>query len=363
MPNPYVNKVEVNGQAIIDLTGDTITPEALAQGVTAHNAAGAPIVGTMETGGGVATDIPAYTYTGTAVETTMGADEYMVVKLLSSGDLTFEKDALLDVFLVGGGGAGGWNMGGGGGGGYCVTRRSLAVRAGETIPVVVGAGGSGTAAAVGYYAANGGNTSITVHGEVITTYGGQGGKLGNGSSNGYRTGGTGGSGGGGGSYGSGNYKGGNGGTIGKDGDAGGYSSGNSAKRGHGGTGQRSSSSPHPNTEDWSTFAFGEAEATYNIWSKPSSYANPWYGGGGGGAGSSGRGGTGGKAALNQSTGGGGNGATSTGEGQDGEANTGGGGGGSAANTYGGNGGSGIVLLRFAREKGETTGPVSSGGEN
>ena len=42
-----VNKVEVNGFTIMDLTGDTVTPNTLAQGTTAHNAAGDPITGTM----------------------------------------------------------------------------------------------------------------------------------------------------------------------------------------------------------------------------------------------------------------------------------------------------------------------------
>lgn len=46
-----VNKVEINGKTIVDLTGDTVTPETLAAGVTAHDAAGNPIVGTS--GGGV----------------------------------------------------------------------------------------------------------------------------------------------------------------------------------------------------------------------------------------------------------------------------------------------------------------------
>lgn len=35
-----------NGDVLIDLTGDTITPENLAEGITAHNAAGEPITGT-----------------------------------------------------------------------------------------------------------------------------------------------------------------------------------------------------------------------------------------------------------------------------------------------------------------------------
>ena len=45
-----VNKVEVNGETKLDLTQDTVTPETLLAGTTAHNAAGEPITGTAESG-------------------------------------------------------------------------------------------------------------------------------------------------------------------------------------------------------------------------------------------------------------------------------------------------------------------------
>lgn len=45
--NEYTNKVALaNGTVLIDLTSDTITPEDLASGVTAHDMSGAPITGT-----------------------------------------------------------------------------------------------------------------------------------------------------------------------------------------------------------------------------------------------------------------------------------------------------------------------------
>lgn len=47
-----VNKVIYAGETLIDLTGVTVTPETLAEGATALDASGEPIVGTM-TGGGV----------------------------------------------------------------------------------------------------------------------------------------------------------------------------------------------------------------------------------------------------------------------------------------------------------------------
>ena len=41
-----VNKVSINGMTVLDLTADTVTPETLSVGVTAHNAAGELITGT-----------------------------------------------------------------------------------------------------------------------------------------------------------------------------------------------------------------------------------------------------------------------------------------------------------------------------
>lgn len=48
-----VNKVEINGETKLDLTQDTVTPENLLSGATAHNAAGERIVG-VATAGGIA---------------------------------------------------------------------------------------------------------------------------------------------------------------------------------------------------------------------------------------------------------------------------------------------------------------------
>ncbi len=52
MPNEYVNHVIVNGVTKLDLRGDTISASDLAQGITAHDRSGAPIVGTASGGGG-----------------------------------------------------------------------------------------------------------------------------------------------------------------------------------------------------------------------------------------------------------------------------------------------------------------------
>lgn len=45
MANQYKNKIVVGGQVLIDLTEDTVTPEQLQKGVTAHDKSGAPIEG------------------------------------------------------------------------------------------------------------------------------------------------------------------------------------------------------------------------------------------------------------------------------------------------------------------------------
>lgn len=45
-----INKVVLNDVVKLDLTADTVTPETLAEGVTAHDAAGNPITGTMKMG-------------------------------------------------------------------------------------------------------------------------------------------------------------------------------------------------------------------------------------------------------------------------------------------------------------------------
>ena len=41
-----INKVIYGGDVLIDLTGDTVTADKLAKGVTAHDASGATITGT-----------------------------------------------------------------------------------------------------------------------------------------------------------------------------------------------------------------------------------------------------------------------------------------------------------------------------
>ena len=70
VPEPQLtkpNKIVYGGQTLIDLTEDTVTPETLKQGVTAHDAAGEIITGTLVPSGGVVqeSDINFYDYDGT----------------------------------------------------------------------------------------------------------------------------------------------------------------------------------------------------------------------------------------------------------------------------------------------------------
>jgi len=62
-----VNKVVYDGKTLIDLTTDTVTPETLLSGYTAHDRSGAIITGTASTG--VDGDEIAYggSFTGTAI--------------------------------------------------------------------------------------------------------------------------------------------------------------------------------------------------------------------------------------------------------------------------------------------------------
>lgn len=45
---PYINKITYYGRDLIDLTGDTVTPDKLFKGVVAHAASGSTITGTAE---------------------------------------------------------------------------------------------------------------------------------------------------------------------------------------------------------------------------------------------------------------------------------------------------------------------------
>lgn len=101
-----VNKVDLNGETVLDLTGDTVTPEALNKGVTAHNAAGERITGTQvpvrtvnnidpDTNGNVALtggDIP-YTAAGSTTVKSEIDDRQMDTKKLDAETEIADGDA------------------------------------------------------------------------------------------------------------------------------------------------------------------------------------------------------------------------------------------------------------------------------
>lgn len=48
MANPYVNKVYLGGETLIDLTQDTVVASCLKSGIQAHDKSGAIITGTAQ---------------------------------------------------------------------------------------------------------------------------------------------------------------------------------------------------------------------------------------------------------------------------------------------------------------------------
>jgi len=46
MANQYKNKIIYGGTVLMDISADTVTPDKLASGITAHDKSGAPITGT-----------------------------------------------------------------------------------------------------------------------------------------------------------------------------------------------------------------------------------------------------------------------------------------------------------------------------
>lgn len=258
------------------------------------------------------------------------------IELYDSGVLTFNTDAIVDIFLVGGGGAGGNYVqetgdsypeitgGAGGGGGYTKTIRNLSYTANEEIPVTIGAGGvsgAGGATHVGEHSANGGARGTTAYTNC--------------------TGGAGGSGGGAG----GTYGGGNGGAGGSNGSNGGDSTYYGTNLG--GTGQGTSTYEFMDTQLRLFAGGGGGGGGINNDSEDSSFDR--YGSGG--AGGSGGGGKGGNARYADAAAG--------------TPNTGGGGGGAGSRgnpNQGAAGGSGIAIIRWGDWSTSDTGS-SSGGAN
>ncbi len=224
----------------------------------------------------------------------------------------------VDLFLVAGGGGGGCNGGGGGGGGGVVFSTSLLVTNNQTVPIVVGKGGTGSSSAS--YAGRAGSNSVF---GTVFALGGGGGATRDGDADA----GAGGSGGGGG--GGARPTGGTG-TAGQGCNGGnGYNSGaDSAGGGGGGSGSAGVAATFRNGGD------GGTGLVYAINGIATNYA----GGGGGGLTVNGT--------VVGKGGAGGGGDSTLGAGNSGAPNTGGGGGGATTVKAGGDGGSGIVMVRY-----------------
>ena len=92
-----VNKVALNGEVKLDLTADTVTPETLLNGKTAHNAAGELITGVYE-------PMTIKQYTGTLLSTGWAADSYgyQAQTIYISGlKASYDVDPQWDVVLSG----------------------------------------------------------------------------------------------------------------------------------------------------------------------------------------------------------------------------------------------------------------------
>lgn len=92
-----VNKVALNGEVKLDLTADTVTPETLLKGMTAHNAAGELITGVYE-------PMTIKQYTGTLLASGWAADShgYQAQTIVITGlKASYDVDPEWDVALSG----------------------------------------------------------------------------------------------------------------------------------------------------------------------------------------------------------------------------------------------------------------------
>ena len=85
LPSSNVNKVDLNGVTVLDLTSDTVTPETLLVGTTAHNAKGEIITGTL---------VPCTVYSAENPET-FGDDYGYFTRAIPASDHGFSSNNLL----------------------------------------------------------------------------------------------------------------------------------------------------------------------------------------------------------------------------------------------------------------------------
>lgn len=91
LPSSNVNKVDLNGVTVLDLTSDTVTPETLLVGTTAHNAKGEIITGTL---------VPCTVYSAESpAATTSNSDRTFTWEIPSTEHGFKSKNLVVSVYL------------------------------------------------------------------------------------------------------------------------------------------------------------------------------------------------------------------------------------------------------------------------
>lgn len=93
-----VNKVEYEGRVLLDLTEDTVTPENLLVGATAHDSSGQRIVGTMIQSSGDGTKVKTGTTSSPTINTGLSKIDKLIIyanKIASKGmvDMIYSSDS------------------------------------------------------------------------------------------------------------------------------------------------------------------------------------------------------------------------------------------------------------------------------
>ena len=83
-----VNKVVYGTTVLVDLTKDTVTPDKLLNGATAHDASGEPITGTLEPGSGGSSDNNCEAYHITSASAKLNFKTTGTVKVWGYGTAT-----------------------------------------------------------------------------------------------------------------------------------------------------------------------------------------------------------------------------------------------------------------------------------
>ena len=91
LPTSNVNKVDLNGVTVLDLTSDTVSPETLLLGTTAHNAKGEIITGTL---------VPCTVYSAESpAATTSNSDRTFTWEIPSTEHGFKSKNLVVSVYL------------------------------------------------------------------------------------------------------------------------------------------------------------------------------------------------------------------------------------------------------------------------